>query len=53
MIVYVYDMITNVKKQTLRDVSSVSSLNGRFLIDTPEAHVYIEKGEIKLVIYGF
>lgn len=53
MIVYVYDKKTNVKKQTLKNVSSVSSLNGRFLIDTPEAHVYIEKDGIKLVIYGF
>ena len=53
MIVYVYDNKTSKKKQTFKHVSSVTSLPERFLLDTPEAHIYIEKINIKLVIYGF
>ena len=53
MIVYIYDKKTNKKKQTLKNVNEIKSLEERFLIHYDDSILQLPKRNIKLVVYGF
>ena len=50
---YIYDKHTNEKKQTFKNVIGIKYDNGRYLLDLPDSHKYIDPCGIKLVVYGF
>lgn len=53
MIVYIYDKKTNKKKETLKNVNEIKSLDERFLIHYDNNILQVPKRNIKLVVYGF
>lgn len=53
MIVYIYDKKTNRKKETLKNVQEIKSLDERFLIHYDSNILQVPKRGNKLVVYGF
>ena len=53
MFVYVYDNKTNEKKQTIKDVVFISSLDRKFFIETKNGEFTVEKENVKIMVYGF
>lgn len=53
MIVYVYDSKTNEKLQTFKNVTTVCSMPDKFLVLLDGNSIFVEKDNVKLVVYGF